>query len=83
MDLNVDNIRNVSKLVHNDSDCSAFKVIISADSIKETVYGKAKFPVGVIVKPFRFYNPDNTSYSRNQTTHYSRSPLGARRFTRQ
>ena len=81
MDLNVDNIRNVSKLVQNDSDCSAFKVIISADSIKESVYGEAKFPAGVIVKPFRFYNPDNPSYSRNQTTQYRRSPLGARRFT--
>ena len=81
MDLNVDNIRNVSKLVQNDSDCSAFKVIISADSIKQSVYGEAKFPAGVIVKPFRFYNPDNPSYSRNQTTQYRRSPLGARRFT--
>ena len=34
-----------------------------------------------MVKPFRFYNPDNPSYSRNQTTQYRRSPLGARRFT--
>ena len=81
IDLNVDNIRNVSKLVQNVSDCSTFKVIISADSIKQSVYGEAKFSVGVIVKPFRFYNPDNSSYSRNQTTHYCRSPLGARRFT--
>ena len=44
MDLNVDNIRNVSRLIQNDSDYSTFKVIISADSIKESVYGKAKFP---------------------------------------
>ena len=43
MDLSVGNIGNVSKLVQHHSDCSAFKVIISADSIKESVYGKANF----------------------------------------
>ena len=46
-----------SKLVQNESDCAAFTVLISADSIREFVYGRAKFPTGVIVKPFRFYDP--------------------------
>ena len=55
MELNVDNIRDISKLVQHESDCAAFKVLISADSIRESVYGREKFPTGVIVKPFRLY----------------------------
>ena len=81
MDLNVDNIRNISKLVQHEFDCAAFKVLISADSIRESVYGREKFPTGVIVKPFRLYNPAVRSNSRNHTTQDSRPPKQARRFT--
>ena len=81
MDLNVDNIRDISKLVQHVSDCAAFKVLISADSIRESVYGMEKFPTGVIVKPFRLYNPVVRSNSRNHTTQDSRPPTQARRFT--
>ena len=80
MDLNVDNIRDISKLVQHESDCAAFKVLISADSIRESVYGMEKFPTGVIVKPFRLYNPAVRSNSRNHTTQDSRPPTQARRF---
>ena len=80
MDLNVDNIRDISKLVQHESDCAAFKVLISADSIRESVYGREKFPTGVIVKPFRLYNPAVRSNSRNHTTQDSRPPTQARRF---
>ena len=80
MDLNVDNIRDISKLVQHESDCAAFKVLISADSIRESVYGIEKFPTGVIVKPFRLYNPAVRSNSRNHTTQDSRPPTQARRF---
>ena len=81
MDLNVDNIRDISKLVQHESDCAAFKVLISADSIRESVYGMEKFPTGVIVKPFRLYNPAVRSNSRNHTTQDSRAPTKASRFT--
>ena len=74
MDLNVDNIRDISKLVQHESDCAAFKALISADSIRESVYGREKFPTGVIVKPFRLYNPADRSNSRNHTTQGSRPP---------
>ena len=80
MDLNVDNIRDISKLVQHEPDCAAFKVLISADSIRESVYGMEKFPTGVIVKPFRLYNPAVRSNSRNHTTQDSRPPTQARRF---
>ena len=61
MDLNVDNIRKVTKISDDQSVSSCFHVIIVADTIKETVYGVGKFPLGVIVKPFRLYLQDGAN----------------------
>ena len=61
MDLNVDNIRKVKKISDDQSASSSFHVIIVADTIKETVYGVGKFPLGVIVKPFRLYSQDGAN----------------------
>ena len=61
MDLNVDNIRKVTKISNDQSVSSCFHVIIVADNIKETVYGVGKFPLGVIVKPFRLYLQDGAN----------------------
>ena len=80
MALNVDNIRDTSKLVQHESDCAAFKVLISAVSVRESVYGREKLPT----KPFRLYNPAVRSNSINHTAQGSRPPpppTQARRFT--
>ena len=61
MVLNVDNIRKVNKISDDQSASSSFHVIIVADTIKETVYGVEKFPLGVIVKPFRLYSQDGAN----------------------
>ena len=61
MDLNVDNIRKVNKISDDQSASSSFHVIIVADTIKETVYGVGKFPLGVIMKPFRLYSQDGAN----------------------
>ena len=62
MDLNVDNIRKVNTISYKFVS-SNFHVIIVADTIKETVYGVRKFPLGVIVKSFRIYLQDGANKS--------------------
>ena len=60
-DLNVDNIRKVTKVSVDQSASSILHVIIVADTIKETVYGVGKLRLGVIVKPFRLYSQDGAN----------------------
>ena len=66
MDLNVDNIRKVNKISDDQSFSSGFHVIIVADTIKETVYGAGKSPLGVIVKPLPLYLQDGANKHKHQ-----------------
>ena len=63
-------IMSVDYVTGNDSQESAFRVKICDTSIRDTVYNKAKFKQGIIVKPFRYYLK---SHSRNvdQISHHS------------
>ena len=62
-------IMSVDYVTGNDSQESAFRVKICDTSIRDTVYNKAKFKQGIIVKPFRYYLK---SLSRNadETLHH-------------
>ena len=62
-------IMSVDYVTGNDSQESAFRVKICDTSIRDTVYNKAKFKQGIIVKPFRYYLK---SHSRNadETLHH-------------
>ena len=51
----------ITKISDDQSVSSCFHVIIVADTIRETVYGVGKFPLGVIVKPFRLYLQDGAT----------------------
>ena len=51
----------MQSIIHDQSVSSRFHVIIVENTIKGTVDGVGKFPLGVIVKPFRLYLQDGAN----------------------
>ena len=69
MDIGVENITSISKvLTKNESSC-AMRVQINDNSIKHNVYKMDNYEDGIIVKPFRFHESDTANKNTKSSSH--------------
>ena len=69
MDIGVENITSISKvLTKNESSC-AMRVRINDNSIKRNVYKMDNYEDGIIVKPFRFHESDTAKKNTKNPSH--------------
>ncbi len=75
MDLGVQNIVSITNIPSNTpSDSVAFRVTINDSTIKHNVYNARNFSDGIIIKPFRFHEQQDTHMESRDTPSQNHDP---------